>query len=487
MPASSATPGSQRALLVLLAAYAIFLTVYGITSGELYRNEGLRALVAAETLRTGNWLVPTLHGEPFLTKPPGMTIAIAGMSWPLGHVTEWSARLPSVLAALISILAFFAYFRGAFGFTAGCIAAAILPASFYWLDRVPSAEIDMFQLAWVTGATLAFLKALEVAEERPTQQNQQSVWWVVALLCVTGGWATKWTAPAFFYMTVLPVLWWRGRLTLLACRGHLLGVFLALVLAGSWITLVVATTGAEAFFDTVSREGLMRLSPGHHPRPYPWRELIEFPTFFLAGNLPWSFIALISLHPRFRAGLDDRGLRTWQTLQCWLWVNLVFWTVLPGHRPRHCLPLQPAIAGLAALAWISWCKGSVKWPVSWCRPIPMLLGVLALFLAVKVAFVNVWAPTREPDKHWREKGAELAAIIPVGESLGLNRLKDEGLLFYVGRPTRRLLIHDDMSGPHYWLLTKDEWQSNSTGRGELLLETTDGQGADLYLVHFHGR
>src|SRR5438132_4957984 len=95
----------------ILLAICGLLFFYGLNAGELYRNEGLRAIIAAEFLRTGNWVVPTLYGESLFTKPPGMYAAIALASWPFGHVSEWTARLPSALAATITVFLVYAYFR----------------------------------------------------------------------------------------------------------------------------------------------------------------------------------------------------------------------------------------------------------------------------------------------------------------------------------------------------------------------------------------
>src|SRR2546426_1061599 len=95
--------------ILLLVAWCGFLFFYGLSAGELYRTESLRAIIAAEFLRSGNWVVPTLYGEPLFTKPPGMYAMIALVSWPFGSVTEWSARLPSALAATITVFLFYGY------------------------------------------------------------------------------------------------------------------------------------------------------------------------------------------------------------------------------------------------------------------------------------------------------------------------------------------------------------------------------------------
>src|SRR5438445_11923508 len=60
-----------------LGGYCGWLFFYGLTEGEFYRTESLRAIIAAEFLRSGNWIVPILYGEPLFTKPTGMYAAIA--------------------------------------------------------------------------------------------------------------------------------------------------------------------------------------------------------------------------------------------------------------------------------------------------------------------------------------------------------------------------------------------------------------------------
>src|SRR5262249_31744407 len=149
----------------------------------------------------------------------------------------------------------------------GLVAALILPMSFMWLDKATSAEIDMLQVFWVTAALLCFFRALD-EEDKETRrggdketrrggdkekENRPSLvslspclplslsppllvspspclsawlWWIGALLCVAGGVLTKWTAPAFFYGTGIPLLWWRGQLRLLFGRRHLVSAAL---------------------------------------------------------------------------------------------------------------------------------------------------------------------------------------------------------------------------------------------------------------------
>jgi len=473
--------------MFLLLILCTLLFFYGLNTGELYQTESLRAILAAEMLRSGNWIVPTLYGEPLLTKPPGMYAAIALASWPAGRVSAATSRLPSALAASATVFLFYAVFARRMGRRAGLVAAVLLPSSVLWLNRVPSAEIDLLQLAWVSAALLCFLRALEIAEaSQPIRFRREWLWWQLALLGVAGGVLTKWTAPAFFYFTVVPLLWWRGRLHMLFRPAHLLSVVVAAAPCFAWATAVVALTGWENFSDAIRREALPRLSPAHHTRPYPWHELLTFPLSFLAANLPWSALALFTLRPGFARLWDERGRRLLSLLHCWTWPNLLFWTVVPGHHLRHSLPLQPGLAGLAALVWIAWLDGRLPWPLPAVQPRRVFLALIVLWLGVKLGFVQGVVPNRNPGREPRGKGEQIAVLVPPGQTLYLFRLKDEGILFYYDRPARRL------SGPAslptsgeavYCLLVESEYrQWAHSRRAEVLLRLCDEQGAPIVLV-----
>src|SRR6266849_8072147 len=138
------------------------------------------------------------------------------------------------------------------------------------------------------------------------------LWWLAALLCVAGGVLTKWTGAAFFYGTVIPLLWWRGQLRLLWGRHHLICAAIGAGMVLAWIVGAATMAGWQDLYSTVSREGLMRLSPSHHHRPYPWGESLVHPIRLLAASLPCSVFALLSLRPGVSAMWDDRGLRLLQ-------------------------------------------------------------------------------------------------------------------------------------------------------------------------------
>jgi 4-amino-4-deoxy-L-arabinose transferase-like glycosyltransferase len=486
----------------LLLAGSALLFFYGLDRGELWRTEGLRAYLGAEVLRTGNWIVPTLYGEPLLTKPPGMYDAIALASWPFGRVTECSARLPSAVAATLTVLLWFWFMRRQLGTRAGLVAAAVLPVSLMWLDKATSAEIDMLQLAWVSAAIVCFLRALEAAEVRPTRFCEPPLnggvwrWWFLALVCVAGGFLTKWTAPAFFYVTAVPLLWWRRRLRLLLCRQHLVSAAFAAGLCVGWVGLAVHQVGWPYFRDAVMREALVHLSSAHQARAFPSGPALAHPFIVLGAAMPASGFALLTLWPGFGRCLDDRGRRLLQAFHCWVWPNVLFWSLVPQHSVRHSFPLYPGLAGLAALVWLRGLRIAdcgLRIPSSLRKPQAAsrnrtrwgLACVLALWLAAKVLLVEVITPHREGERHPRAKGELIATLVPPGNTLYLCRLKDEGIMFYYSRPVRRLQSFGELlspTEPMYCMLEAQEWAALGRTPAEVVCPMRDQQGADIVLL-----
>jgi 4-amino-4-deoxy-L-arabinose transferase-like glycosyltransferase len=474
-------PGIAHAFL---CAYCGILFFYGINAGCFYRTEGLRAIVAAEALRSGNWVVPRLYGEPLLTKPPAHYAAIALASLPAGRVTEWSARLPSALAACTIVLLFYCWFAREQGRRAGFLAALIAPASVAWFERVPSAEIDMVHLAWVVAALYCGYRAIACHEL--AERTAGWLWWTLALLCVTAGVLTKWTTPLFFYATLLPFLWWRGRLRALVSPSHLASVVLGGAVVLTWVGAVVWQVGAERLLTTLTLEALPKFLPGARPRGYPWREMVLLPVRQLVANLPWTAFAVIAMSPKVSATWNQPEKRLLTFFHCWLWPNLAFWSLIPNHAPRHSFALAPAVAGLAALVWVKCISAQLRWPLPRLSAANALTTTIVCILAAKLCYVALVLPERTRARQPQKTGEILASLVPPGDDLHLFGVKDEGVLFYYGRPARRLsdpsalLSQDELL---YCIITEPEWwQWHTRTQGETLAELHDEQGALLLLV-----
>jgi hypothetical protein len=232
-----------------------------------------------------------------------------------------------------------------------------------------------------------------------------------------------------------------------------------------------------------------------HQKPYPWKTVLSHPFLVGAGGLPWSLFALATFLPGFARGLTLAGRRTFQAMLCWTWVNLLFWSIIPGNSPRHSFPLVPGMAGLAALAWFGWVSGRLYWPWPSLPPGYLLAGLLFAWLLVKLIFVQVVIPIRNDGRAPREKGQQIAARVPREQPLYIFKLKDEGLMFYysrcppLGEKDRVVQRLNESNGlpspsePVYCMLTEKEWKQWDCGReGEVILHLTDQQNDPILLL-----
>lgn len=446
------------------------LFVYGIVAGPLYRTEALRAIIGRECLN-GNWLFPVLYGEPFLTKPPGQYAAIGIVSLPFGEVTPATARIPSILAASAAVFLFYALFRRAVDERAALLAALLVPTSVLWLDKVPSAEIDMTLVGWVTAALVVFHRATE---------RDSALGWVLALVCVAGGTLTKWTAPAFFYLTVIPLLAWRGELARLLGWKHFVACGVAVGVCALWACAVASQVGWEALRGTIESEARYRLAPKSTERDS--LAVASYPLIVLAAHLPVAGFAFLTFRPSFWTRWDERGRRLLQFLHSWTWPSLLFWSLVPNHNVRYALPLSAGLMGLGTMGLIGLMRQ--RGPMASRRHVVTgIMGFLFCWLIVKVIFVEVAIPARTAKRDAVTPALALRERVPAGETLHVFRLKDEGVMFYYGRPVVRLRHPRDLPSGAFAVLIHPEWDDRAAfGHLQMVNWLRDQQGDPLILV-----
>ena len=119
------TGRDQRALLWVVGGAVVMV---GVDLGRrvLTSNDEARfPLLAQDILTRSDWLFPALNGTVYHNKPLLLAWLITLVSWPLGYVTQFTAVIPSALAALATALVIFGLGREMFGAEAGTHAALI--------------------------------------------------------------------------------------------------------------------------------------------------------------------------------------------------------------------------------------------------------------------------------------------------------------------------------------------------------------------------
>ncbi|MEN9205330.1 MAG: hypothetical protein Q6K70_05940, partial [Thermostichales cyanobacterium DRC_bins_46] len=84
-----------------LVLYLLPLLVPPAQGSLMAHDEGYYALQGRWIVETGDWLTPQWWGEPLFDRTIGLQVLMA-LSFALWGRSEWSARLPSLLAAGVS-------------------------------------------------------------------------------------------------------------------------------------------------------------------------------------------------------------------------------------------------------------------------------------------------------------------------------------------------------------------------------------------------
>jgi len=146
------TREDRRALLWVVGGAAVMV---GVDLGRriLTTNDEARfPLLAQDILTRGDWLFPILNGTVYHNKPILLAWLIALVSWPVGYVTQFTAVIPSAVAAFATALVIWALGREMFGAAAGQYAAltAVTTQGLFLHGRLPMP--DMLMTAFIAAS-----------------------------------------------------------------------------------------------------------------------------------------------------------------------------------------------------------------------------------------------------------------------------------------------------------------------------------------------
>lgn len=323
----------RRELLVLALASLLFVWNLGghdlWAPDEPYFGEGAREMVA-----DGEWLVPHVNGVVTTDKPPLFFWAIAVLSLPGGEVTPWTARLPSALAALGTLLLILRLGRRIGGERVAWLAPLILATTLMFWEKARWAQIDALLCFLVWAALTAFV-AWRAGEARG--RHAGLCFWLAAALAVLA------KGPVGLLLPLGIVL-----VTLAADRSlrrwkdfaPLAGPLLFTLIVGLWMALATWGSGADySVWGALEEHFLNRGVHGMHHRQPPWYYLEVLPLHLL----PWSGLVPGALLLAWRR--RDDGDRF---LLAGIAFVVLFFSISTEKRDLYVLPAIPAFALLVA-------------------------------------------------------------------------------------------------------------------------------------------
>lgn len=476
-------------VLCLCAAFADFST----------KGEPREALVAVEMLRSGNWILPIDQNGDIAYKPPMFHWLVALFSLPAGHVSEFTSRLPSVLALTLVAGLIFRFCAEARDRKFGLLCAALALSCFEMLRGGTVCRVDMVLTLFMTGAMMALYNATQVSRGK-----KRLIYMVSAVLCMSGGALTK--GPVAI---VLPLgAWWIWRLlrrdnVLAVTAKSLLLAVAALLLPALWYW-AAWRQGGDRFLTLAMEENFGRflghMSYESHVKPM-WYNI----TSLLTGLLPWSAALAATLFlPRMRPALA--GLRYWR--QTWGTMSpaarfalvasavvFVFYCIPKSKRSVYLLPMYPFMAyGLGCYAEELVNRGVIS--AKTLRKTLAGVGCL-LFIGFAIAFPII--SKHDSDK---EKAAQIEKIVPEGPVYSF--IPDRFMRFFItdfylggrivsllpsgqvggaGREMDASMMRVPDTRPFYMLTTADIYEATSSGNDYGLHTWMENNALDAEAVY----
>jgi 4-amino-4-deoxy-L-arabinose transferase-like glycosyltransferase len=359
------------ALLLLLGAI-IYLPFLGVPAWD--GNEPIRVIVAKEMMKTGDWLMPVLHGQPYYAKPPLMNWLIAASGSLFGAVNEWTSRFPSVLMMMFTVLSVYFMTAKWLGRNGRFFAALMTLCMVGLLQKGREAEIESLHFFLIALVLLVWINGY-------VRQWKPSVLWGTTLTLVGIGFLSKGPQMVFFfYMTVVPYLLVRRKMSLFFSRGHVLGLVLLLLLLSLYMLSVLEWTTADTYVRKWISEGLQR-TESRHAFTF-LQHLFSYPFEVAASFMPCVlFLIPVLIYKELRQQI--KTLFNNEILMFSFIVvaaNFPLYWLLPNMRTRYFLPAGP-FAAVAVAVFFEFYLGKM-------RDTPALKNFFWKFLQV-FAFVTI--------------------------------------------------------------------------------------------------
>lgn len=320
----------------VLALAAVVVLLLELGAAQLWTQEGRWGDICRHMLESGDYTHPRLLGLPYYDKPLLSYWLMIGVARLTSGLSEWALRLPSALAALLTVGCVVRLGSRLWDRATGILAGWVLLSTvlFVFWGRVASA--DMLNVAAIVAAVTWYFER----RDRPGPVSYLVFFGILGVGSLLKGLV----APAMACLLVAPDLLAGGR-----WRHHVRPSLLLAMALGAAVVLapflLSGVKGAEQGLYMLFRENLLRYFDAFDHRDPPVIYAEYLPLFLL----PWTIFlpALVAWLWRSRGRLDDATRwATWAAL-----VLLAFLTLSTSRRPYYMLPVQPIFALLFA-AWL---------------------------------------------------------------------------------------------------------------------------------------
>jgi 4-amino-4-deoxy-L-arabinose transferase-like glycosyltransferase len=344
-------------VVALLAVWAVLYLPWLAVEPPVAGLETTRILVSREMLRSGDWILPTQNGVPYLAKPPlGYWLFMLG-SLPFGGVSVVSTRLVSTLCMLATALAVALFARRALRTRAAQLAGVCVLGMGLCLQKGLHAEIEAPFMLFTTLAILAAFRAAW-SERRSGRWTVASGVALGAALLVKGPLALL----AFVLALAAMAIGSRSVRDRVLERGTM-ALFLGVVIGAAWLAALGLHGTDAAQLHRLVDEVVERIHHAGRTNIEPWW---YYAAALPAAMLPATFLLPTLVARRSPAAVGDERQRSlFALLLGWSAMTVVVMSFSSGKESRYLMVTLPGWSLLAAWGWYR--SEAAPWHLAWRR------------------------------------------------------------------------------------------------------------------------
>jgi len=427
---------------LLFASILLIFSMLG--AHEIWTQEHRWAEIVSGMFFRHDFLHPYLGNTDYYDKPLLSYWLIVVFSWLNQGLTEWTLRLPSALAGVLTIWSIYRLGVNIKDRQLGLLSGWMLLTTFYFVFWARTSSADMLNLA---GSLFAISWYFEKRNDA-SFFDYAIFFLILAVTSLCKGLIGAIVPLIAVFIDMLIQKSWKQHLraSLFLAVIPALIVYLMPFMASSYF-------GSDAFAENglylVYRENILRyFKPFDHQGPI-YTYFLYLPIYLL----PWTIFfipALFSLKKRWKVMSKDMKWNAWT-----LFALFLFFTLSGSRRSYYVLPLVP-FAILLTADWVSSDK-SVNARLSICSAIMIVISFVFLFTALDL--MPKWYYGRYGVNKFAEALKSEASQIKPWSTWNVVTLDSESKLqFYLQLPPTAMNYH-----------IKGDVRGNLPTKGQLLL------------------
>ncbi len=350
---------------MLFALGCAFMLFVNLGAAALFEpDEGRNAERAREILLLGNWVIPHENFLPALDKPIFFYWLIA-ISYKLFGISEWSARLPSALAALGCAIVLYRFVRACRSEWESVASVLILVTSLQFFIFARIVIFDMTLTLFTSIALFSFYRMATLQSESERRWHGLSLYAAMALATLVKGPIGLALPGMVIFAYLLIARKWRVLREMHLAWGGL--TFCAIVVP-MYLWAEVEHPGYLHYF--LWEENVLRFFTSHFQRGQPW---YFFMLVVAAGFLPWSILLPSVVADFCQRKLDEREL----FLVVWITLPVLFFSLSSSKMPHYVLPIFPPLAILTAARLMELIRAPNR-ATAWTLTAPLVMSAGAV-------------------------------------------------------------------------------------------------------------